>query len=303
MSSWLKRTRAGLKIAPKRRELPDGLWNKCDGCGEILYQKELDRNLWVCPKCDHHFRITARQYIDLLTDENSFVEMFGDIVSLDPLKFRDSKRYPDRVKAAKEKTGMNEAVTTGRAQLTGHPFALAVMDFSWMGGTLGSAVGEKITRTMELALRERIPLVIVCTSGGARMQEGILSLMQMAKTSAILSQLQEAHVPYIALLTNPTTAGVSASYASLGDLIVAEPKALIGFAGPRVIEQTINQELPAGFQRSEFLMDHGLLDAIVSRTALRAHLAMMLWFFRSAPGAWSTDSVEALPEGAPVFPA
>ncbi len=300
--SWLKRTRAGLKSTPQRRELPDGLWNKCDGCGEILYQKELDRHMWVCPKCDHHFRISARQYIELLTDENSFAEMFADVVSLDPLKFRDSKKYPDRLKAAKEKTGEPEAVITGRALLDGHPYALAVMDFSWMGGTLGSAVGEKITRTMELALRERIPLVIVCTSGGARMQEGILSLMQMAKTSAALAELREANVPYLALLTHPTTAGVSASYASLGDLIIAEPKALIGFAGPRVIEQTINQELPAGFQRSEFLLDHGLLDAIVSRTELRAHLAMLLWFFRTAPGAWNADTVEALPEGAPVLP-
>src|SRR5512141_2677679 len=163
--SWLKRTRSGLKQSPKRRELPDGLWNKCDGCGEILYQKELDRNSWVCPKCDHHFRLTAPQYIELLTDEGSFAEMFAEIVSVDPLKFRDSKRYPDRVKAAKEKTGMNEAVVTGRAALGGHPLALAVMDFNWMGGTLGSAVGEKIARTMELALAERIPLVIVCTSG------------------------------------------------------------------------------------------------------------------------------------------
>ena len=301
--SWLKRTPTGLKQAPVRRELPDGLWNKCDGCGEILYQKELERNAWVCPKCEHHFRLTAHQYIELLTDENSFDEMFEDIVSLDPLKFRDSKKYPDRVKAAKDKTGMNEAVVTGRATLNAHPLALAVMDFNWMGGTLGSAVGEKITRTMELALAERIPLVIVCTSGGARMQEGILSLMQMAKTSAVLSQLKDANVPYVALLTNPTTAGVSASYASLGDLIIAEPKALIGFAGPRVIEQTINQELPAGFQRSEFLMDHGLLDGIVSRTALRAHLATILWFFRTAPGAWARESVEPLPDGAPVLPA
>ncbi len=297
--SWLKRTRTGVKSTPARRELPDGLWNKCDGCGEILYQKELDRHAGVCPKCDHHFRIPAARYAELLTDEGSFVELYADVVSVDPLKFKDSKKYPDRLKAAKDKTGMNEAILTGRGLLDGHPLALGIMDFAWMGGTLGSAVGEKITRIMELALAERMPLLILCTSGGARMQEGILGLMQLAKTSAILAQMREAGVPYIALLTNPTTGGVSASYAMLGDLILAEPKALIGFAGPRVIEQTINQELPPGFQRSEFLMEHGQLDAIVPRTQLRAHLASILWFCRTAPGAWTRDAVEALPEGAP----
>ena len=299
--SWLKRSRQGLKSVPRKRELPDGLWTKCEQCGEILYQKELERNLWICRTCQHHFRISARTYVKLLCDEDSFAELFADVVSVDPLRFKDQKRYPDRVKAAREKTGLNEAVLTGRARLDGHPLALAVMDFAFMGGTLGSAVGEKITRTMELALAERLPLVIVCTSGGERMQEGILSLMQMAKTSAALAALAEARVPYVAVLTNPTTAGVSASYASLGDLIVAEPKALIGFAGPRVIEQTINQELPPGFQRSEFLLDHGLLDAIVPRPQLRPLLATVLWWFRNAGAAWD-DAVdgqrEPLPEEA-----
>jgi acetyl-CoA carboxylase carboxyl transferase subunit beta len=297
--SWLKRTREGLKSAPRRRELPDGLWSKCDQCGEILYQKELERNLWICRNCGHHFRVSAWTYVKLLVDDGSFVEEFADIVSVDPLKFRDQKRYPDRVKAAREKTGMNEAVLTGRARIDGHPLAVAVMDFAFMGGTLGSAVGEKITRTMEIALEERIPLVIVCTSGGARMQEGILSLMQMAKTSAALAALGEAKVPYVAVLTNPTTAGVSASYASLGDVIVAEPKALIGFAGPRVIEQTINQELPPGFQRAEFLLDHGLLDTIVPRTDLRSHIATLLWWFRAAAAGWNASDLEPIPAGAP----
>jgi acetyl-CoA carboxylase carboxyl transferase subunit beta len=194
---------------------------------------------------------------------------------------------------------MNEAVVTGSATIDGHPIWIAVMDFAFMGGTLGSAVGEKITRTMERALETKQPLVIVCTSGGARMQEGILSLMQMAKTSAVLAQMREARVPYIAVLTHPTTAGVSASYASLGDVILAEPKALIGFAGPRVIEQTINQELPPGFQRSEFILEHGHLDAIVTRDQLRGHIATLLWFFRTAPTGWTAPSVEAIPETAP----
>ncbi len=287
--SWLEKTSAGLRSKAKR-ELPDGLWTKCDSCQEFIYQKELERTLWVCRKCGYHFRISGWSYIELLTDENTFCEFFSGITSGDPLKFKDSKKYVDRVRQAKESTGLGEAVITGLAKAGGHPLGLAAMDFSFMGGTLASAVGEKLTLLIEMCLEKNIPLVIVSTSGGARMQEGILSLMQMAKVSVALSRLTAARLPYVSILTNPTTAGVSASYASLGDIIIAEPGALIGFAGPRVIEQTINQELPEGFQRSEFLMEHGMLDMIVERRELKPTLVRILDLFQKSTRLWEKDA-------------
>ncbi len=287
--SWLEKTSAGLR-AKAKRELPDGLWTKCDSCQEFIYQKELERSLWVCRKCGYHFRISGWSYIELLTDEGTFAELFAGITSGDPLKFRDSKRYVDRIKQAREKTGLGESVITGTAKSGGHPLGLGVMDFSFMGGTLASAVGEKLTLLIELCLEKKAPLVIVSTSGGARMQEGILSLMQMAKVSVALAALAAARLPFVSILTNPTTAGVSASYASLGDIIIAEPGALIGFAGPRVIEQTINQELPEGFQRSEFLLEHGMLDMIVERRDLKPTLVRILDLFQKSTRLWEKDA-------------
>jgi acetyl-CoA carboxylase carboxyl transferase subunit beta len=264
-----------------KREVPDGIWIKCPDCGEILYRKEVERNQWVCLRCSHHFRISATEYIRLLVDPNTFEEFFSDITSLDPLGFKDSMRYTDRIKAAMA-TGRKEAVVTGRARIEGNDVCLAVMDFSFLGGSMASAVGEKLARLTEMAIQGEMPLIIVSSSGGARMQEGVLSLMQMAKTSAQLARLAEKGLPYISIMTHPTTGGVTASFASLGDVILAEPKALIGFAGPRVIEQTIKQELPAGFQRAEFLLDHGMVDALVSRRELRSTMSILIRFFNDA---------------------
>jgi acetyl-CoA carboxylase carboxyl transferase subunit beta len=275
--SWFKKTHFGFKIQRQReRDTPDGLWRKCDGCGEILYVKDLERNLLVCSKCNFHFRIGSRDYVALLTDPHSFEELFASITSTDPLTFKDTKRYVDRLKENRRESGLDESVISGRARIFGHPVAIAVMDFAFLGGTLGSATGEKIRRTISLALHERMPLVIVSTSGGARMQEGILSLMQMAKTSVVLADLLDQGIPYFSILLNPTTAGVAASFAALGDVIIAEPGSMIGFAGPRVIQQTINQELPPGFQRAEFVLDHGMIDMIVSRREMRGTVGELL---------------------------
>jgi acetyl-CoA carboxylase carboxyl transferase subunit beta len=275
--SWFKKTNLGIKTGRQReRETPDGLWRKCDGCGEILYAKDLERNLLVCSKCGHHFRIGARDYLRLLVDPDSFEELFAAITAADPLGFRDTKRYVDRLRENRRTTGLSESVVTGRARIFGHPIAIGVMDFSFLGGTLGSATGEKLRRTIGLALHERMPLVIVSTSGGARMQEGILSLMQMAKTSVVLADLLDQGIPYISILLDPTTAGVAASFAALGDVIIAEPKAMIGFAGPRVIQQTINQELPPGFQRAEFVLEHGMIDMIVPRREMRERVGHLI---------------------------
>jgi acetyl-CoA carboxylase carboxyl transferase subunit beta len=279
--SWLKKAKEGLKAQQHRRELPDGLWTKCEDCGEILYHKELERNLWTCSKCSYHFRIPARTYLRILVDEGSFVERFSEVVSTDPLRFRDAKRYADRLKKAREETGLTEAILVGEARIDGRSLVIGVMDFSFLGGSLASAAGERIARGILLALERRWPLVIFSSSGGARMFEGILSLMQMAKTNALLARLSDARLPYIAVMTHPTTGGVTASYASVGDVILAEPRALIGFAGPRVIKQTINQELPEGFQRSEFLKDHGMVDRIVHRMDMRRTLSWFLRFFES----------------------
>jgi acetyl-CoA carboxylase carboxyl transferase subunit beta len=271
--SWFRRKKRELTGDAGKKDIPDGLWQKCPSCSEIIYRKELERNLSVCFKCGHHFRISSRQYIELLTDRGSFVEHFTDIVSTDPLGFKDSKNYPDRIKAATKKTSQNEAVVCGECRIETLPYVLAVMDFSFMGGSMGSAVGEKIGRSIALAEERGWGLVIVSASGGARMQEGILSLMQMAKTSSGLARLHKARLPYISVLTNPTTAGVMASYASLGDVIIAEPGALIGFAGPRVIKQTTGEDMPVDRQKSESMLEHGMLDVIVPRTELRKTVA------------------------------
>jgi acetyl-CoA carboxylase carboxyl transferase subunit beta len=276
--SWFRRTKKKLQGSAQKKSVPDGLWRKCDFCGEILYVKELEKRLWVCSKCDYHFMISTEDYIEVLCDPGSFRETHTGIRSGDPLEFRDSKRYRDRIRDYTKKTGRDEAVVTGIAKVGGREVVLAIMDFSFMGGSMGSVVGEKISRAMKDSIENRLPLIVVSRSGGARMQESIFSLMQMAKTSAMLSKMSEKKIPYISILTNPTTGGVTASFASLGDVIIAEPKALIGFAGPRVIQQTIRQELPEGFQRSEFLLKHGMIDMVCSRNKLRNTVEGLLGF-------------------------
>ena len=270
--AWFRKEKQKLTAADKR-ELPSDVFEKCPECGEILYRNRLEQNLWVCPACAHHHRIDAEAYVSLLIDEDGFTETDSELRSGDPLKFRDLKPYPERLKSAERKAGRGDAVITGFGPLDGIGVNLAVMDFSFIGGSMGSVVGEKISRAARRALLQEEALIVVSASGGARMMEGILSLMQMAKTSVALAQLQEARLPYISILTNPTTGGVTASYAMLGDVNLAEPGALIGFAGPRVIEQTIKQELPEGFQRSEFLLEHGMVDAIVDRRAMKSRVA------------------------------
>jgi len=276
---WFKRKKETLQ-AVDRKEMPDGLWVKCAECGEIIYKKELDKKLYVCPKCDHHFRIGSKDYLKILIDKNTFKEFNENISSTDPLKFKDSKKYSDRYKSATQKTGLTEAVITGKGKIEGLSIIIAIMDFSFLGGSMGSVVGEKISRAADVALKENLPFIILSSSGGARMQEGVLSLMQMAKTSAKLALLAEAKIPYISILTHPTTGGTTASYAMLGDVQIAEPRALIGFAGPRVIKQTIGQDLPDGFQRSEFLLEHGFVDAIIHRHEIKNRLASILRFFK-----------------------
>ena len=273
--AWFKKEQKPLQ-ADTRRDIPEGVWVKCDGCAEIIYQKELDKNFMVCPACRYHFKIPAHRYVELLTDLHTFEEKDSNLTSKDPLEFKDSKRYPDRIRAAQEKSGLNDAAVCGMGKIDGRPVSLAVMDFGFIGGSMGSVVGEKVARLAERAMDERCPLVIFCSSGGARMQEGILSLMQMAKTSAALARLKEKGFPYISVLTDPTTGGVSASFAMLGDVILAEPKAIIGFAGQRVIEQTIKQKLPEGFQRSEYLLEHGMIDLIVERKEMKKTLGRLL---------------------------
>ena len=267
-----------------KRPIPEGLWVKCGSCKEIVYRAEVDRAGRVCPRCQHPFRISARERIALLADEASFEERDAGLRTVDPLSFKDTKKYTDRVKAARAATGLEDAVITGTARLGGYPLVLVVFEFAFMGGSMGSVVGEKITRAIELAVQKRLPVLIVTASGGARMQEGILSLMQMAKTSAALHRLAEERLPFISLLTDPTTGGVTASFAMLGDVIMAEPRALIGFAGPRVIAETIRQSLPEGFQRSEFLLEHGQLDLLVERRELRETLRRLLAFFVGPAG-------------------
>jgi acetyl-CoA carboxylase carboxyl transferase subunit beta len=275
MSSWfddLKTPRFKGESQTRVAKIPEGLWGKCPSCGEIIQTRQLQENYSVCPECDHHLRISASERIVLLTDENSFKGYAEDFQSNDPLSFDDQKPYKDRLEQAIKSHKINDAFFAGKATCEGVPFHLGVFEFKFMGGSMGVVVGEKITRVLENALKEKVPAVLVSASGGARMQEGILSLMQMAKTSAVIEKMRAAGIPYISVLTDPTTGGVAASFAMLGDVILAEPKALIGFAGPRVIEQTIRQKLPEGFQRSEFLLSHGFVDRIVHRKNLRSEL-------------------------------
>ncbi|AGA32896.1 Acetyl-coenzyme A carboxyl transferase beta chain [Thioalkalivibrio nitratireducens DSM 14787] len=259
-----------------KRTVPEGLWVRCEGCDATLYRPELERNLDVCPKCGHHRRIGARRRLDIFLDENPREEIGMGIEASDVLKFRDSKKYRDRLSAAQKATGEKDALIVMRGELEGAPLVAAAFDFFFMGGSMGSAVGERFVRGVDRALEERIPLVCFSASGGARMQEALFSLMQMAKTSAALARLREARVPFVSVMTDPTMGGVSASLAMLGDLNAAEPKALIGFAGPRVIQQTVRETLPEGFQRSEFLLEHGAIDLIVDRREMRTQLASLL---------------------------
>jgi len=260
----------------RRRAGPADAWTKCPSCDQQVFNRQLERNLRVCPTCSHHFRMGIGERIELLCDEGSFVERDAGLTSVDPLQFVDQKPYPERIEAAHAKTGLSEAAVWGIGSVDGHPVALGLFDFRFMGGSMGSVVGEKVARCLETALTERIPAVIVAASGGARMQEGTLSLLQLAKTTAPLVRLDEAGVPFVSILTDPTTGGVLASFASLGDVIVAEPRALIGFAGARVASGTVGEELPEGFQTAEFLLEHGFVDLVVPRAELRATLARIL---------------------------
>ncbi|MFM8458087.1 MAG: acetyl-CoA carboxylase, carboxyltransferase subunit beta [Chthoniobacterales bacterium] len=268
-----------LKIRSRgKSNVPEGLWTKCPGCGEVVTKAEFEQNLQVCPKCDHHLTLGARERIESLADPGTFKEHDAGMVSVDSLKFRGVATYKDRLETYRKKTGLKDAVITGECKIDGHDAGIAVMDFNFIAATMGSVVGEKITRIIEHSTKKKKPVIVISASGGARMYEGMLSLMQMAKTSGALARHAEARLPYISVLTNPTTAGVMASYASLGDIIIAEPKCMIGFAGPRVIRETTHQELPKGFQTAEFLQDHGLVDMIVPRRSMRAVLSQLLDF-------------------------
>ncbi len=262
--------------ATAKRGVPEGLWTKCDACNAVLYRAELERNLEVCPKCGHHMRLSGRRRLEIFLDEEPRIEIGADIEPVDPLKFKDSKKYKDRISAAQKATGEKDALIVMRGQVKGIPLVAAAFDFRYMGGSMGSVVGERFVRAVNTCLQDGIPLVCFTASGGARMQESLFSLMQMAKTSAALNKLAQRGIPYIVVLTDPTMGGVSASLAMLGDLHLAEPGALIGFAGPRVIEQTVRQKLPEGFQRSEFLLEHGAIDQIVDRRELRDRVANLL---------------------------
>ena len=272
--SWFKKPKQ--KLVSQKRELPADVWEKCDGCGEILYSGRLEESVYVCPECGHHFRITAEDYAALLLDGGFEEEFDLDIRSVDSLGFEDSKPYARRIEEAEEEVGPWDAIRTGRGRLADHEVNLGAMEFRFIGGSMGSVVGEKVRRLAQRSVDSGRPLLLVSASGGARMQEGILSLMQMAKTAAALERLAEACVPYISILAHPTTGGVTASYAMLGDVILAEPGALIGFAGPRVIKETIRQDLPEGFQRAEFLEEHGMVDRIVPRAELKETVARLL---------------------------
>jgi acetyl-CoA carboxylase carboxyl transferase subunit beta len=264
------------------REMPEGLWTKCVSCGEVIHNLALAENLRVCPKCGHHFTMGAEERIASLLDPGSWVEMDANLLSVDTLQFKGTATYTDRLKSYQEKTGLKDAVLSGTGTISSQPVALAVMDFSFLAATMGSVVGEKITRAIEVATARKMPVIIVCASGGARMYEGMLSLMQMAKTSGALARHAEAGLPYITVLTNPTTAGVMASYASLGDVIIAEPKSMIGFAGPRVIKETTHQDLPPGFQTAEFLEEHGLIDIVTPRGDMRSVISRLIEYFKTA---------------------
>jgi acetyl-CoA carboxylase carboxyl transferase subunit beta len=279
--AWFKKEKKPKEPVEQRQTIPEGLWIKCDDCKEIVYRKDVEQNFNVCPRCGWHFRMTARERFELLFDDRGFREFATNLRSADPLGFRDTKRYKDRLKVYEARVGPGDAVRCAEGKLDGKPLIICAMEYDFMGGSMGSVVGEKITLAIERAVDKKLPLIIVSCSGGARMQEGILSLMQMAKISAALERLRAAHLPYISILTDPTTGGVTASFAMLGDVHIAEPKALIGFAGPRVIEQTIRQKLPEGFQRSEFLLEHGMIDLITQRADMKPTVARLIAHFRA----------------------
>jgi acetyl-CoA carboxylase carboxyl transferase subunit beta len=275
--SWFNKEKAGIdKSGGKKIKVPEGMWIKCMGCSETILGKDIDANLNVCPKCGYHYRVSARRRLELLLDGGTWQEFDAGITSVDFLEFKDAKSYQERIDAALAKGGSKDAVICVEGTIDGIAVQVACFDFSFMGGSMGSVVGEKITRSIERGLAQKQPVIIISASGGARMQESILSLMQMAKTSAALAKLKKAGLPYISILTDPTTGGVTASFAMLGDLNISEPKALIGFAGPRVIEQTIRQKLPEGFQRAEYLLDHGMVDVIIPRTEMRTKIGSIL---------------------------
>jgi len=276
--TWFKRQSGELDASGEKKVRTEGLWVKCEGCRQIIWKKDLEDNLNVCPKCNKHFRIDARARLAHLLDDNQYDTFDGNLVSTDPLSFVDLKSYASRLAQARAETGLTDAVINARGKLNGRPVIVSAMEYAFIGGSMGAVVGEVITRAIEEAGKTKKPLIIVSASGGARMMEGVISLMQLAKISAALARLDEAGVPYISVLTDPTTGGVTESFAMLGDLNIGEPGALIGFAGPRVIEQTIRQKLPAGFQRSEFLLEHGMLDAVVSRRELKPYIARALDF-------------------------
>ena len=276
---WFKRSKENISPKSKKLDVPDGQWIKCEKCSEIIYARQLEMNAWVCFKCEHHFRIGSEEYISLLLDKNSFKELDKKMKSGDPLEFEDTKKYSDRIAATIKKSGLNDAVKTGLGTINGQKVSFACMDFKFIGGSMGSVVGEKIARAIDKAYENKIPMIIISQSGGARMMEGALSLMQMAKTSSRLARLSDAGLPYISILADPTTGGTTASYAMLGDVNIAEPKALIGFAGPRVIKQTIGRDLPKGFQKSEFLLENGFVDVIVPRKEMKEKLSQLISYF------------------------
>ena len=273
---WFRRSKEKISPDSKKMESPDGLWEKCLGCGEIIHKKQLESNLWTCLKCDYHFRVGSEEYIRVLLDDRSFKELFKKMRSADPLEFVDTKKYNERIVATIKKTGLTDAVRVGTGKINGKSVAFGCMDFKFIGGSMGSVVGEKIARIIDKAYKSKIPLIIISQSGGARMMEGAYSLMQLAKTSSRLARLADAKIPYISILADPTTGGTTASYAMLGDVNIAEPKALIGFAGPRVIKQTIGKDLPKGFQRSEFLLDKGFVDKVVPRQELKEAVSNLI---------------------------
>jgi len=277
---WFKRKKEGITTkTSNKKEAPDGLWTKCIKCKQLILDRTLQKQFHVCMYCDYHLRIGSKEYFRILFDDNQYTEICVDLESIDMLEFIDLKTYPDRLKAAKKKTGLDDAITLATGTIEKHQVVIGAMDFAFIGGSMGSVVGEKISFAVDYCLEHRIPLIIIAKSGGARMMESAYSLMQMAKTSAKLAQLSRQKIPYISLMTDPTTGGVTASFAMLGDLNLAEPKALIGFAGPRVIKDTIKRELPEGFQRSEFLLEHGFLDMIVHRRDLKKEIALLLKYF------------------------
>jgi acetyl-CoA carboxylase carboxyl transferase subunit beta len=284
--AWFKREKKSIENptpADERRVRTEGLWTKCNSCRAIIWKKDLESNWEVCPKCEHHFRLGARRRLEMLLDDETWTEHDAELASCDPLKFSDTKPYAQRLREAQHKLGMKDAIITAEGRLSGRDVICCSMEFGFIGGSMGAVVGEKVARAIEYSIAKRFPLVVVSCSGGARMMEGAISLMQLAKVSAALGRLDEARIPYISVLTDPTTGGVTASYAMLGDLIIAEPGALIGFAGPRVIEQTIRQKLPEGFQTAEFLLDHGFLDAVVPRRDMKGYIAQAFSFFLDSP--------------------